>query len=223
MRFGRRRFGVHPHLHRVSPVSRHSREELVVLAGLRHRHHFRHLLGARWCAWGGCRRVAARGGGRGLCYCRRCEQRQQDDLKQGAFMSSILSKPSATRQVNDCRSDVRNQDTLGSKDLVLQKVASFLAQPQSALYATRRRHVSVTTAYNSMPRGHAENRNMVFPEQRGAVACYRHEKFKPSPDSAHRRFPESSSGPRPMHRSCLANGSNADQRHFRDMSFENCD
>ena len=40
-----------------------------------------------------------------------------------------------------------------------------------------------------MPRGHAENRNMVFPMQRGAVACYRHEKFNPSPASAIDDFP----------------------------------
>jgi hypothetical protein len=32
----------------------------------------------------------------------------------------------------------------------------------------------------AMPAAHAENRNMVFPKQRRAVACYRHEKFKPS-------------------------------------------
>jgi hypothetical protein len=32
----------------------------------------------------------------------------------------------------------------------------------------------------TMPAAHAEDRNMVFPEHRYAVGCYRHEKFKPS-------------------------------------------
>jgi hypothetical protein len=49
----------------------------------------------------------------------------------------------------------------------------------SAEGRTRRGEIEIT-----MPAAHAENRNMVFPKQRGAVACYRHEKFKPSPDSA---------------------------------------
>jgi hypothetical protein len=35
-------------------------------------------------------------------------------------------------------------------------------------------------AHITMPRAHAENRNMVFPGQRDAVACYRHEEFKAS-------------------------------------------
>jgi hypothetical protein len=34
-----------------------------------------------------------------------------------------------------------------------------------------------------MPAAHAENRNMVFPEQRDVVGCYRHEKFNASLDS----------------------------------------
>jgi hypothetical protein len=40
-----------------------------------------------------------------------------------------------------------------------------------------------------MPAAHAEKRNMVFPEQRDAGAWYRHEKFKPSHNSAIDDFP----------------------------------
>jgi hypothetical protein len=41
----------------------------------------------------------------------------------------------------------------------------------------------------TMPAAHAEDRNMVFPEHRRAVACYRHEEFKPLPDSVIHDFP----------------------------------
>jgi hypothetical protein len=49
--------------------------------------------------------------------------------------------------------------------------------------------VPVTTAQISIARGHAENRNKVFPEQPGTVACYRHEKFNASLDSDINDFP----------------------------------
>jgi hypothetical protein len=60
---------------------------------------------------------------------------------------------------------------------------------RAGLDAQRARNERTVEAYNGMLRGHAENRNMVFPKQGGAVACYRHEKFKPLPDSAIDDFP----------------------------------
>ena len=67
------------------------------------------------------------------------EQRQQDNSKQGCFHDSILSKPNATRQVNDCRSTFAPGYTRLQGIIVLRK-SRALRNLEALLTQTRRRH-----------------------------------------------------------------------------------